>query len=125
MQRIPILQLGEYLLTSIQVDLTDRDVNQFQEDALNIVARTDAKAMAIDITALGVVDSYMARVLNDTADMISLLGLEVVICGMQPEVAITLTEMGRELVGVETALNLERGLEKLKDAVARREHRDG
>ena len=60
-----------------------------------------------------------------TADMISLLGLEVVICGMQPEVAITLTEMGRELVGVETALNLERGLEKLKDAVARREHRDG
>ncbi|QEP43780.1 STAS domain-containing protein [Ectothiorhodospiraceae bacterium BW-2] len=111
--RVPILRIRHLLLTSIQVDLNDQDLSRFREDMLTMVQNYDANGAVIDISALDVVDSYMARILSETAHMISLLGCRVVICGMQPAVALTLVDMGRELEGVETALNLNHGLEKL------------
>ncbi len=124
MMKIPILKLKDLLLTSIQVDLTDQEALDFQADVLRMVSKTEAQGIVIDITVLDVVDSFMARVLNDTARMVQMLGADVVICGMQPMVALALTEMGRELTGVETALNLDQGLEKLQRLTARRNGRD-
>ena len=122
--KIPILRLKDVLLTSIQVDLTDQDALDFQTDVLRVVSETEAQGVVIDITALDVVDSFMARALNDTARMVQMLGAEVVLCGMQPMVALALTEMGRELTGVETALNLDRGLEKLNQLIRERDDSD-
>jgi len=122
--KVPILRLGDILLTSLQVDLTDQEALDFQADALEMVTQTEARGLIIDITALDVVDSFIARVLNDTADMVRLLGAKAVISGMQPMVALTLMEMGRELVGVETALNLEQGVEKLRRLIEGREDDD-
>lgn len=122
---IPILRLKDLLLTSIQVDLTDQEALEFQSDVLEMVSHTDAQGIVIDITALDVVDSFMARVLSDTARMAQMLGAEVVLSGMQPMVALTLTEMGRELVGVETTLNLDQGLEKLQRLIQERGGGDG
>ncbi len=110
---IPILRLQDILLTSIQVELTDQDAIDFQFDVLREIKQTEARGIVIDITALDVVDSYLARVLKETVDMSILLGAEVVICGMRPMVALTLIEMGRELEGVKTALNLNLALKKL------------
>ena len=118
--RIPILQLERILLVSIQVDLTDNDAMQFQSDLVERVAEIEALGVAIDITALDVVDSYMARVINDTANMVRLLGAEVVICGVQPFVALTLIEMGRDLLGADCSFNLGQGLEILKSRIAKR-----
>ena len=123
--KIPILKLGDLLLTSLQEDLTDKDAIDFQSDLLRMTARSDAAGVVIDITALEIVDSYMARVLNDTANMVRLLGTEVVICGMQPSVALTLMEMGRELIGVEAALNLELGIAKVRELIESRQRGDG
>jgi len=122
--KVPVLRLGDILLASLQVDLTDQEALDFQADALEMVTRTEARGLIIDITALDVVDSFTARVLNDTANMVRLLGAEAVISGMQPMVALTLMEMGRELVGVETALNLEQGVEKLRRLIEGREDDD-
>lgn len=118
--KIPILRLGDILLTSIQVDLTDIEVIQFQSDVLHAIAETEARGLAVDITALEVVDSFMARTINDTANMARLLGAEVVVCGMHPAVALTLIEMGRGLIGVETTFNLNEGLARLNRRIARR-----
>ena len=118
---IPILKLKELLLTSIQEDLTDQGALEFQSNVLKAAEGWGANGLVIDITALDVVDSYMARVLNDTANMVRLLGLEAVICGMQPAVALTLVEMGRDLVGVETALNLDQGIELIQRRLDLRE----
>ncbi|MTW21426.1 STAS domain-containing protein [Allochromatium palmeri] len=118
--RIPILRLERILLVSIQVDLTDNDAMQFQSDLVERVAEIEALGVAIDITALDVVDSYMARVINDTANMVRLLGAEVVICGIQPFVALTLIEMGRGLLGADCAFNLSQALEMLKRRIAER-----
>lgn len=118
--RIPILRLGKILLTSIQVDLTDEDVMYFQNDVVNEVSRTEALGLAIDITALDIVDSFMARVINDTASMARLLGAEVVVCGIQPPVAMTLVEMGRGLLGAQSTFNLEQGLILLRERITER-----
>ena len=118
--KIPILKLKDILLTSIQIDLTDEEAIVFQTDVLAKVSETDANSVVIDITALDVVDSFMARVLNNTATMVRLLGAEVVLCGMQPSVALTLIEMGRELIGVETALNLDQAVDKIKELIKSR-----
>lgn len=123
--KIPILKLGDVLLTSIQVDLTDRDALDFQAGVLKRAGEVEARGMVIDITALDVVDSFLARVLNDTANMLRLLGTETVICGMQPAVALTLVEMGRELIGVETSLNLEQGMEQIRTLIDKPEADDG
>lgn len=111
--KIPILRLGSILLASVQIDLSDQEALEFQTDMLHMVTETDANGVVIDITTLDVVDSFLARVFNDIGTMVQLLGAEVVLCGLQPAVTVTLVEMGRRLVGVETALNLERGIEKI------------
>ena len=118
--KIPILRLGRILLSSVQTDLTDVDALQFQDDLVRKIAAIEAQGVAIDITALDVVDSFMARVLNDTASMARLLGAEVVICGVQPYVAMTLIEMGRSLIATDCAFNLEQGLKILEARIASR-----
>jgi len=116
--RIPILRLGDILLTSIQSDITDEHAMMLQADLLGQLERTRARGVVIDITALDVVDSYMARILAELAAMARLMGGEIVITGMNPMVAITLIEMGRGLSRVMTALNLEQGVEKLRRRLA-------
>lgn len=109
--KIPILKLRNILLTSIPEELTDEDAMNFQNDLLLQVSRCEAQGAVIDISSLEVVDSFMARVINETANMIRLLGAEVILCGMNPSVALALVEMGRELINVKTALNVEQGFE--------------
>jgi len=118
--KVAILRLKDILLTSIQVDLTDEEALQFQTDMMEKVKKTEAAGVIIDISALEVVDSFLARVLNETATMVRILGAEAVICGMQPEVALTLVEMGRELTDVMTAINLDHGMEKLREQIGKR-----
>ena len=122
--RIPILRLRNILLASLQVDLTDDDIVDFQGDLLKMTAEIDADGAVIDITAMDVVDSFMARVLNDTATMVHLLGTPVVITGMQPAVAISLIEMGRELIGVQTALDLDQGIAMVERLIEEGRHGD-
>lgn len=118
--KIPVLRLGRILLTSIQVELSDADAVQFQSDLVRKVSETEALGVAIDISSLDVVDSYMARIINDTASMVHLLGAEVVICGIQPYVAMTLVEMGRGMIGADCVFDLEQGLARLNEAIRQR-----
>ncbi|MFQ5346078.1 MAG: STAS domain-containing protein [Mariprofundus sp.] len=105
--KIAIMKLGDVLITAIPVDLTDEDAVQFQHDLLHEINNRDARGVIVDISALDLVDSFMARIINDSATMAGLLGAKVVVCGMRPQIGTTLIEMGRELLGVETALNLD------------------
>jgi rsbT antagonist protein RsbS len=121
---IPILRLGRLLLTSIQTDLTDDDAGRLQADVLGFLHRDEADGLVLDITGLDVVDSYMARLLNETARMARLMGGEVVLTGMQPMVALTLVEMGREIIGIDTAIDLEAGVARLNGLIKARGHGD-
>ncbi len=109
---IPILRVQGHLLVSVQVELGDQIVRQFQTDVLDAIERVGdgSGGLLIDISGLEIVDTYVARVLADTAAMAHLMGRETVICGMRPEVAATLVTMGYTLDGIATALDVDSGL---------------
>ncbi|APH06566.1 STAS domain-containing protein [Bacillus weihaiensis] len=112
--RIPILKLHNCLLISIQWELDDQTALQFQEDLLNKIHETGANGVVIDLTSVDVIDSFIAKVLGDVISMSRLMGAKVVLTGIQPAVAITLIELGIQLEDVQTALDLEKGLETLQ-----------
>ncbi|MEU3186743.1 STAS domain-containing protein [Streptomyces sp. NPDC006923] len=118
-ERVPVLQIGDVLLVSIQVDLEDQTVLNLQEDlAEQIVARA-ARGVVIDITAVEIVDSFVGRMLATIAAISRMLDAETVVVGMRPAVAITLVELGLSLGGVRTALDLEKGLALLRRSDSR------
>lgn len=113
MDKIPILRMGKFLLVTIQVDLYDRLALNLESDLVQMVSKTGASGVLIDISALSIVDSFMGRILGNIGSMSKILDAETVVVGMQPAVAITLIELGLELKGVHTALNVEKGMELL------------
>lgn len=117
MERIPILQMGEFLLVTIQVDMHDRLAMNLQDDLTNRITQTHAHGVLIDISALEIVDSFIGRILGNIAKMSRILDAETVVVGMQPAVAITLVELGLSLTGIRTALNVEKGMALLRLSV--------
>jgi rsbT antagonist protein RsbS len=113
MDRIPIYKIGDILLVSIQIDLQDHDALTLQDDLSNRIVQTHAHGVVIDISALEVVDSFIGRMLSTIAAVSRVLDARTVVVGMRPAVAITLVELGLSLPGVETALDVERGLEMI------------
>jgi rsbT antagonist protein RsbS len=113
MERIPILQMGEFLLVSIQIDMHDQMALQLQDDLTARIEKTGARGVLIDISALELVDSFVGRMIADISVMSRLMNAQTVLVGMQPAVAITLVELGLTLSGVKTALNIERGMQWL------------
>jgi rsbT antagonist protein RsbS len=116
MERIPILKMGRFLLVSIQVDMDDQTALSLQDDLTGRIVKDRARAVLVDISALDVVDSFIGRMLANTAAMARILDAETVVVGMQPSVAITLVELGLSLKGVRSALNVERGMELLRSS---------
>ena len=125
MERIAILKMGEYLLVTIQVDMHDRLAMTLQDDLTARIVSSRAKGVLIDISALEIVDSFIGRMLADIAAMSRILDAETVVVGMRPAVAITLVELGLSLEGVRTALNVERGMDLLRERIKERATDDG
>ncbi|WP_210462751.1 MULTISPECIES: STAS domain-containing protein [Rufibacter] len=117
MERIPILKMGPFLLVTIQVDLYDRLALTLENDLINMVSKTEAKGVLIDISAVSIVDSFMGRILGNIASMSKIMDAATVVVGMQPAVAITLVELGLTLAGVHTALDVEQGMELLRNKI--------
>jgi rsbT antagonist protein RsbS len=108
--QVPILKQGPYLIASIQSALSDEDLIQLRDALVAQVGKLRSRGVIVDVTALDVMDSFATRMLRDIAHMIRLRGAEMVIVGIQPEVAFALVRLGLKLEGVATALDLEEGL---------------
>jgi len=119
MDRIPILRMGDCLLVTIQVDMHDQLALALQDDLTAKVHASGAKGVLIDISALEIVDSFMGRMIANISAMVAILDARTIVVGMRPAVAITLVELGLELPGVQTALNVERGMQLLRSSIDR------
>src|SRR6266540_3508837 len=107
---VPILKQGDYLIASIQAALSDSEVLQLQDDLMDRVGRFRSKGIIVDLTSLDVMDSFASRSLRTIAHIANLRGADTVIVGIQPEVAFAMVQLGLNLEGVHTALDLEEGL---------------
>jgi len=120
MERIPILQMGEFLLVTIQVDMHDQLALTLQDDLSELISKTSARGVLIDISALDMVDSFIGRMIGTISGLSRIMDAETMLVGMQPAVAITLVELGMTLPGVSTALNVDRGMKLLRERVSQR-----
>ncbi len=121
MSEITILKMGKTIIVPIQVELHDRAAIKLQEDILAKIEEIEASGLIIDVSAVSIVDSFLGRLLGDTAKMARLMGAETVLVGLKKEVVITLIQLGMVVKDLHTALNMEEGLallERLRQAKA-------
>src|SRR5262245_24766512 len=112
--QVPILKQGSNLIATIQSALTDADIVQLRDALVQQVGRYRSQGVIIDVTALDVMDSFATGTLQEVAQMVRLRGARTVIVGIQPDVSFAMVHMGLALEGVATSLDLEEGLEYLK-----------
>jgi len=117
MDKIPIMKIESSLLVTIQVDMNDSLAIELQDDLSDRIVKTRATGVLIEISALSIIDSFIGRMLGNITAISRLLGADTVVVGMQPAVAITLVELGLSLEGVRTALNVDKGMELLRQEV--------
>jgi rsbT antagonist protein RsbS len=110
---VPILKQGDILIVSVQAALTDRDLVDLKNELAEKVGQFRSKGVVIDVSLLDVLDSFATRTLRGIAQTTKLRGANTVIVGIQPDVAFAMVQLGLALEGVDTALDLDEGLELL------------
>ena len=111
---IPILQQGDVLIASIQVAQTDADLLKLCDDLARRVGGLRVRGVVIDVTALDVLDSFATRTLRTIAHTSRLRGANTVVVGIQPDVAFSMVQLGLDLGGISTALDLDEALAELR-----------
>ncbi|MFD9381076.1 STAS domain-containing protein [Streptomyces sp. NPDC059999] len=107
---VPVLRLGDILLTGLLSELDDRAAVSFGRELTERIADAFTRGVLIDISRLEIIDSFVARTLMEITAMARLMGARVIVAGMRPAVAVTLVELGLELTGVETAVHAEQAM---------------
>ena len=111
--RIPIINLYSNLIVPIQGAIGDIAMQQLTDDVTGRIEKEGARGLVIDVSGVALMDSFITRNIRDLALTARLMGVATIVSGLQPAVAITLVEMGLEIHGLDTTLNLERALEHL------------
>lgn len=108
---ISVVRVRDLLMVTMPSDPDDATVSALQEKVLEAMERHEAKGVVLDISSVETLDSFFARTVAETAQMVRLMGGRTIIAGMQPAVAVTATQIGLTLGKIETALNVDRALD--------------
>ena|SRR5437763_259721 len=108
---ISVIKIRDILMVTMPPDPDDSTVSALQESVLGAMERYGAKGLILDLSSVETLDSFFARTVSETAQMVTLMGGRTIIVGMQPAVAVTATQMGLSLSRIETALNVDRALD--------------
>lgn len=107
----PLIPLADGIVAMPLVGTIDTSrAQQIMETLLEGVASNQAEVVILDITGVRVIDTQVADALVRTARAASLLGSEVVITGIGPEVAQTLVQLGVDLGNIATRSTLQTGI---------------
>ena len=110
---IAVIKVRDVLMVTMPADPEDATVSALQVKVLAAMQQTEAAGVILDISAVETLDSFFARTIAETAQMVALMGGRTVIAGMRPSVAITTTQLGLTLGGGMTALDVDRALDML------------
>ena len=112
---IAIVKVRDVLMITMPADPDDATVSALQEKVLQVIEQSEAQGVILDISAVETLDSFFARTVAETVQMVQLMGGRTVIAGMRPSVAITTTQLGLTLGGAMTALDVDRALDMLSN----------
>ena len=119
MDAVHVVQIRSVLVATLADELDDNSAVAMQGELAALVVARRATGVLLDLSALEIVDSYISKVLGDTARIVSILGARVALVGMRPAVAITLVELGLSLDGVAKARTIDDGLALLTETITR------
>jgi rsbT co-antagonist protein RsbR len=109
---VPVLPITARMLVMPLIGALDSDrLQQVQEQALRSIERSAAQVLLLDITGVPIVDSQVAAGLLAVVHAARLLGADVVLIGIRPEVAQAIVGLGLDLQEVRTAPDLRTALE--------------
>jgi rsbT antagonist protein RsbS len=120
---VAILRQGDYLIASIRSDLTDGQLLGLRDDLAERVGAQRIRGIVVDVGALDVIDSFMARALRSIVQTARLRGAETVIVGIQPDVAIAMVQFDLNLELLRAVLDLDEAV-ALLDRLTGHESRD-
>src|SRR5438445_4354610 len=120
---ISVIKVRDLLMVTMPADPDDPTISALQDKVLNAMERYEAKGIVLDISAVETLDSFFARTVSETAQMVTLMGGRTIIAGMQPAVAVTATQIGLTLGKIETALNVDRALDMVERGQSRKKLR--
>ena len=112
-ENISVIKLHDLLLVTVPSDPDDETVSALQEQVLRAMAQHEAKGLVLDISTVQTLDSFFARTVAETVQMVALMGGRTVLAGMRASVAVTATQLGLTVGNSLTALNVDRALDLL------------
>jgi rsbT antagonist protein RsbS len=118
---ISVMRLGDVLMVTVPADPDDDTVSDLQVQVLKAMEHTSAQGLILDISTVETVDSFFARTITETVQMVALMGGVTVLSGMRSTVAVTTTQLGLRLGDTPTALDVDRAMLKLREVLAERE----
>ena len=120
---ISVIKVRDVLMVTMPSDPDDSTISALQTKVLEAMERHNTKGVVMDISPVETLDSFFARTVTETAQMVTLMGGRTVIAGMRPAVAVTATQIGLTLRNIETALNVDRALDLAASEAPRRKER--
>lgn len=107
----PLLPIADHILTLPLIGTIDSGrALQIMEDLLEGISIHQASVAIVDITGIRVVDTQVAQAILQTAQATRLLGAQVVLTGIQPQIAQTLVQLGADMSGIITCSTLQAGI---------------
>jgi rsbT antagonist protein RsbS len=107
---VAILRQGAYVIASILSDLSDTEVLELRHELAEMVGRHRSRGIVIDVAALDVIDSFVARALRSIVLTARLRGADTIIVGIQPDVAIAMVQFRLNLEPLRVALDLDEAI---------------
>jgi rsbT antagonist protein RsbS len=124
LRRLPIIKLWDRIVVPIQGEITDELAELLCNEVLKVIHESGARGLVLDLTGVWIMDSHLCSVISNLAAAARRMGTPTIICGLSPEIAMTLQTMGVELQSVRTALSLEQALGMLGLEARRAEEED-
>jgi rsbT co-antagonist protein RsbR len=107
----PMIPISDEVLAMPLIGAIDTQrAQQVLEALLRGIEQSRARIAILDITGVPVVDTQVAKTLIIAAQGVRLLGAEIVLTGIRPEVAQTLVGLGVDLGSIVTRSTLQRGI---------------